>query len=1777
MSYNPSEPKSAESRESGIVDTASFDALSVHSEITVQVGHEGDSVSMLNSSVGERSTDAYHAREDYENLSLGSDEFEDDEVSILSTMEYEFEFDDEYHQILNRVRRQNINQQIENFMYVRQIDPVRIYTESLYLANIMLPHEIALRVLEFVSFEPELGFYVTFEMQLRAVCEQVRARDFVFTVPASHHHRYVRQFLEAEFDETLSDVYPQYVVWRDRFDSDYEREIQRIRNGMEYQDFSSHLSSMKDVVEKVKNVKTFDIPDNFYFHLEGACLLTTGLLNSSNVACAVAHICEFARSTSGESIAELARKHLTALSWSEQAGGDDWLTLLRQAKNNWKLVLNNPHFSNLQNVLSTMVSIGLCESSDVSFTIGGVNLFTQRVKKQQSTAIDLMDAVLTTIVGFIEGGFECFRQKSFKPLLYGDTEITSLEEECVRLERLFEFAKTGDVHNAEDGMTEQEYFLLLCNCIDKLKEAKHTARSPMAQKMVAMKYEKLCKQKVQFERICNKAGLRVAPWAFLIYGNSGVGKSSISNILMIASLKANGFPAGDTYLITNNEHDKYDSSLKSYCTGIFFDDMCNTKLDFMQTAPAANIIQTINNVRAYGNMAEADEKGKVLKEPKVVSTTTNVKNLKSTEQSECPLSIERRNAYIVTVKVKEKFAVNGMLNQQKVYDWYCVENGLENIPVVPDLWELTVEEAIGVPNPTPGRPDLVTYKPIVYEGKPMVDIGIATLLRYNRDASEIHFKNQKMLVENQTNLSEKMDWCGDCRMPGNFCQCVECENQFGAMISNFAINAYYARKKKVETLWDRFGSVIECATLDMMEKRLEQLETSRWFCWTNWIPKPWLDDEKIQGAILWTSADELKQAIRTRYTFYAVCLFYTVFTFIFALNPIVKFVHFILLCRVLLQVSRVVEIEKARLYARINAENESMNVTFRKYRDASVSYITGGCLLLGSLYAFSCIWKHVRAIKLEPQGNLAPTTYQDVEQRDQEAEIEQQIAREQNWQQEYIAPIPCSEKSKTATCVQLANKVYTNQTQFTWVNEQGKDVGCDMLFIESNIAILPQHIWKVPEMEVTIRRGSRRIQEFKAIISEKHSMPVPGTDLCLVYVANAGDWADLSDYLPHVMYTPGRRIPARFVYKEMRGSVPERKECDTVLNYSDIIIRNNQQYYGAKYQLAFNTFAGLCMGALVSNGRESLILGFHTAGISGATSGGMCGLIRSQYEVAKAQLSKIPGVTLAASTGTMQEQVYGVSVITSTTLHEKSPVYKLPADAHLNVYGSCTGRATYKSDVIETPIADSVSEVCGVEKQFDKPKFHLGKAWEASLSVSCKPSIGVEPSLLIRAVVDYAQHMIEKVKTIPELSSYIRPLTRMENISGIDGLRFIDKINPHSAIGYPLTGAKEPYIKRLEPEDFPGFACPAELDEKFWLEAERMEREYCAGRRCHVPFKACLKDEPTKKSKDKVRVFQASPIALQLLIRKYFLPIVRLLSLFPLDSECGVGINTMGPEWNALVEHMRKFGADRILAGDYSKYDLRMPAQLILAAFDVLITMAKEFGYSEEDLTIMRGIATDIAYPVMAYNGDLLQHFGSNPSGQNLTVYINSIVNSLLLRCAFFHIVDESKIVPFRSVAAMMTYGDDVKGSVKKGYDEFNHISYADFLMERDMVFTMPDKESTPTKYMSDEDADFLKRKNVFSEDLQQWMGALDETSIFKSLTSVLKSKAISPMEQSMQNIDGALREWFAHGRDHYEMRREQMKQVAKQHGITGGCAMLDRSYDDCLEMYRERYGLGNP
>jgi len=618
---------------------------------------------------------------------------------------------------------------------------------------------------------------------------------------------------------------------------------------------------------------------------------------------------------------------------------------------------------------------------------------------------------------------------------------------------------------------------------------------------------------------------------------------------------------------------------------------------------------------------------------------------------------------------------------------------------------------------------------------------------------------------------------------------------------------------------------------------------------------------------------------------------------------------------------------------------------------------------------------------------------------------------------------------------------------------------------------------------------------------------------------------------------------------------------------------------GFTYDLPYNTFTGLCMGTAVAKFARHCIACVHLRGIPDSPKGKGLTVTRKELEDTIAIANRSwKGAFSSTVNGNFPLERYERQVLASQDIHPNSPVNYLPLGSNIEYIGQGGSRVTHtKSKVRTTPISDVVAEVTGVEREHGAPKFHRTRMWQASLAHSANPSAGIEGSLLVKAYLDYVEHMVTKFSE-PDFKDFVRrelmPLTEMETLCGKDGRRFIDAMKKGTSKGFPLSGPKRDMIELLDPLDFPEFQCPAKADPMITSEMEKMEGLLADGERCYSIFKACVKDEPTKLSKDKVRVFQAADWATQMLVRKYFLPLARILSLFPLDSECAVGVNAQGPEWDQLAKHMCKFGNDRILAGDYSKYDLRMPAQLINAAFAVLIEIAERCGrYSQRDLKIMRGIATEIAYSCVAYNGDLIIHRGSNPSGQNLTVYITSIVNSLQLRCAYFHLwPSTSKPLPFREVAAMMTYGDDVKGSVRKGYDWFNHISYAQFLKERDMVFTMPDKESTPTQYMNDHEADFLKRHNIFNKDTNMLHGALDESSIFKSLHTVLESKVVSLEDQSISNIDGALREWWQHGRDVYEMRRQQMKEVAFRCGLTDSCQMLNESYEDRLAYFRHKY-----
>ena len=321
-------------------------------------------------------------------------------------------------------------------------------------------------------------------------------------------------------------------------------------------------------------------------------------------------------------------------------------------------------------------------------------------------------------------------------------------------------------------------------------------------------------------------------------------------------------------------------------------------------------------------------------------------------------------------------------------------------------------------------------------------------------------------------------------------------------------------------------------------------------------------------------------------------------------------------------------------------------------------------------------------------------------------------------------------------------------------------------------------------------------------------------------------------------------------------------------------------------------------------------------------------------------------------------------------------------------------------------------------------------------------------------------------------------------------------------------------------------------------------------------------------------MFQAASMPLQMAMRKYFLPVARMMSQFPLLSECAVGINAHGPEMDQLFKHIKKMGKSRGYAGDYSKYDLRMPAQLVFTAFDVMISFAEMFpdNYSAEDITVMRVIASEVACAVTAFNGDFIQFIGSNPSGQSLTAYINSIVNSLLHRCSFFAWGNGRMVkCKFRDYISLITYGDDYGGTVSKAID-YNNCDFVNWCAKYDMVVTPPDKKSEVVPYLDCDELDFLKRRPKFNPDLNLEMGTLDEKSIFKSLHSNLRTEKATDEDVAASCIDSALSEWFLYGKTMYDTRHEQLKRVASAAGIEELAEGLTLSYEDRLDNFRSKY-----
>lgn len=93
----------------------------------------------------------------------------------------------------------------------------------------------------------------------------------------------------------------------------------------------------------------------------------------------------------------------------------NWLTIVRNLQTNWTLVKGNRAFKQFSKLMAILVTLGLCDVSNLTFDIAGFKMFDEDILKKHLSAYDLADAIFGTVTYFAEGAYLCFKTRSIQP------------------------------------------------------------------------------------------------------------------------------------------------------------------------------------------------------------------------------------------------------------------------------------------------------------------------------------------------------------------------------------------------------------------------------------------------------------------------------------------------------------------------------------------------------------------------------------------------------------------------------------------------------------------------------------------------------------------------------------------------------------------------------------------------------------------------------------------------------------------------------------------------------------------------------------------------------------------------------------------------------------------------------------------------------------------------------------------------------------------------------------------------------------------------------------------------------------------------------------------------------------------------------------------------------------------------------------------------------------------------------------------------------------------
>lgn len=1424
---------------------------------------------------------------------------------------------------------------------------------------------------------------------------------------------------------------------------------------------------------------------------------------------------------------------------------------LSEIKDTWKLLINNPIFSRISFLITAAMALPFCQLEKLDFSIAGLRLISFEACKVQHKSVDIIDAILDTFTWISETGWKVLKTGSLTPIIYSDQRIETFNRLYMEIDSQQVSALSGNHPNLPKFRVD------LDECIQMVANFQKAKPSEIISEYVQARYTKLVRIKERLILKDRNTNLRFQPIGFSLCGSTGVGKSTLGRLTMNTSLNAMNFSTDRRHQITLDPNDKYQSTMTTDIEGMFIDDLANLKSNFNNDSmpPSSIIIKFFNNISAQAIKAEIHEKGSVFIDFKCGVITTNKKDLDAAVYSNCPESILRR-LYHVGVRVKTRYqGVNGQLD--------VMHPDLVNAPITHDVWELDIEEVQVRLNPVNGK-TIYKFVPVT------VDLGSGPRICQNLSlfeyltAVKVLSATHKIRQESLLRANKNFDNISFCQhgLPFGVCNCgvLQPNSEFiglwfdmfvSSFIHSFSRMFYLPWWTRLVAWWFGYSNIYNMTSGSLVSIGLDIFHDNIFpyiisivpdFLWNNrminWYFKYltwsfyWIDAKKwFWRYVYMIVIFSIMHLYGIDMTYYIICCIW-------------------LLCYTLLLHYRRLCVARQLLLAR----RDTFTAYGRNLRDNIVpKFIAATCLIIGSIRLIHFLYKK-KYISIEPQTSLTPD------------EIDKQPGWLGNLFTATRQKVVDNPLTKTMAEDHVVGLVKGNLFIAEYLNDSSTASRSCIFFPRKNVCIIPYHSFfpgadlKAPpylNLKITVLRHNSVGGKFH--FSACLNKCIIWQDLAFCFVPNCPDLKDVCKLFP-------LDKPVGMGWNSIIRRFP-----DLTFQSEDVYTTHRHtghmhiNFYGSEY-ISSITNKGACMSCVVSKVNPHSIIGFHMGG-DGEKG---CSLFLPQdilYDCMK-RLESFRGNILSTTGGFIPESQMNVPVL-SGEVHRLSHVKKFTQDEFLEPIGSTRLRRKATSSVYVSPISDKLTEYTGIPNTFGPPKMNPNWVhYNRVLDQVSHPSDSFPVALLDRAYSDYIDPILCVAKQY-SIKHPISPLSFQESIMGIPGLRFVDPLPMDTSIGFPKFGPKRKHFTDVF--DDTNKLISREPSDDILLEYNRILHCYSKNERAYPIFTACLKDEVKDLSSEKVRVFTAAPVAFGLIIRKYCLPIVRFFQLHPIESEMAVGLNAFGKQWQDLDQHVNRFSEDGTgcFGMDYKAYDTRMNSQVSRYAMTAFYELAVCFGYSEQDLHIMKCLINDVCHPLVDFDGTLVQLYNMNTSGNNITVQINCIGNSLYMRMAFFN--NNPDCVNFRDYVSLITYGDDNKCSIHQSVrDSFNYEVVEDFLNIYGIQITPPDKVSLGKPFYSQEELDFLKRQSNFIPEIHRSLGRLEELSIFKSLHCNRHSKTASDLDVTSSCIESALHEWFAYGREHYNIRLQQMKLVCE--AINLPLPILTVTFDDRVAKWKEKY-----